>query len=693
MARGTTLFLGALFLALLAPCSGCPDGGSATGPRGLRDVLLITVDTLRHDGTGFSGAGRVRTPATDRLAAAGTVFPFAHAHAVTTLPSHASILTGLHPNEHGVRDNAGYVLDATIPTLPALLRRAGYRTAAFVSAFPLDRRFGLDNGFEVYDDEFRSGTTSTFTPPERAGDETVRRALEWWNAHRGERRFLWVHLFTPHYPYEPREPFASTHAADPYFGEAAQVDAELEPLLATVLDPAAEPTLVVYTSDHGESLGEHGEQTHGLFAYESTLRIPLVVASRDQVPAGVDDAGARHVDIVPTVLDLMGLPTPADLPGRPLFGKRPADHDDGCYFESLSTHLNRGWAPLHGRIEGRIKAIRLPLPELYDLAADPGEIDNLADARGDTLDDMLARLPQDDDPLAARSELNEAMIERLRSLGYASASAPAKPVEYGVDSDPKNLVHYDTRLGEALSALHEGDAPRAVRLLGELIEQQPRMRLAYAELAHVLSASGRVGDAIAVLQRAVGHGIADESMHRNLARALASQDRRDEAWQVLRVHDGSADPETHATLGQLAAMGGRLDEAETFFGKALELDPSFPQARADLGFLLLTQRRLDEALPHLEAAVAVEPDRVRAWNGLGVIRYQREDLPGAVEAWSRVVELAPRLADAHYNLANALERTGDPAGAARELRAFAALASGRDREEALARAERLERGS
>jgi arylsulfatase A-like enzyme/Flp pilus assembly protein TadD len=686
MLRGS---IGALALCLAA--AACAD--TAELSRGPRDVLLITVDTLRNDGTGFSGAGKVKTPATDRLAAAGTVFRFAHAHAVTTLPSHASILTGLYPYEHGVRDNAGYALDPSIPTLATLLRDAGYRTAAFVSAFPLDRRFGLDVGFEVYDDEYPTATPSTFTPPERAGDETVARALEWWRAHDGERRFLWVHVFTPHYPYEPRPPFALEYAGQEYYGEAAQTDAELAPLIDAVLGDKDAPSLVVYTSDHGEALGDHGEQTHGLFAYEATLEIPLVIASAGQVPRGTDDSGARHVDILPTVLDLLGMPVPSDIDGRALFADVPDGHDAGCYFESLSTNLNRGWAPLRGRIEGRTKAIQLPLPELYDLAADPVEIRNLADDRVANLDDILSRLPEGDDPLAERSELNEAMVERLRSLGYVSGAPSAAPAEYGVESDPKILVDFDRQLGEALSALYEGNAEEAVQLLSGLIASQPRMRLAYAELAHVLSSVGELDGAIDVLQRAVAVGVADESMHRKLARALAARGRDSEAWEILQVHSESRDPETHATLGWLAARARRVQQAETFLRRALQLDPSFPDARADLGFLLLGTGRFEEAASHLDAVVQQEPERARVWHGLGVARYQRDDLRGAVEAWTRLLEVEPRMIDAHYNLANALERLGDRDGAVRELRAYAAEAEGRDRDEALARARKLEETS
>ncbi|HZF09779.1 MAG TPA: sulfatase, partial [Thermoanaerobaculia bacterium] len=263
------------------------------------DFLLVTIDTLRADSVGFAGNRRVETPVLDRLAAAARVFTDAHAHNVITLPSHTNILTGLYPFQHGVRENSGFTLSPAVPTLATLLKRAGYATGAFVGAYPLDSHYGLNQGFDVYDDRFPRGSDpDEFKLAERRGSEVVAPALAWWNAHRGGRRFLWVHLYDPHAAYDPPEPFASRYRDRPYLGEIAATDSFLAPLLTPLLDHREPPALVIVTGDHGEALGDHGEMTHGLFAYEATLQIPLVVWGPGIEPAR-DGRAARHVDVVP----------------------------------------------------------------------------------------------------------------------------------------------------------------------------------------------------------------------------------------------------------------------------------------------------------------------------------------------------------------------------------------------------------
>ncbi|MBV8199911.1 MAG: sulfatase, partial [Acidobacteria bacterium] len=242
------------------------------------DLLLITIDTLRADAPGFGGRRPSPTPLLDRLAAGGRVFTAAHAHNVVTLPSHTNILTGLYPFQHGVRDNEGFRVPAGVPTLATVLHAAGYATGAFVGAYPLDSWFGLNRGFDVYDDHYPKGShPDQFLFAERKGDKVVPPALAWWQGPRGRRRFMWAHLFDPHAPYEPAEPYASRFPGNPYLGEVAAADGYLAPLLEPFLAGAETPALIVVTGDHGESLGEHGEETHGLFAYESTLHVPLLL--------------------------------------------------------------------------------------------------------------------------------------------------------------------------------------------------------------------------------------------------------------------------------------------------------------------------------------------------------------------------------------------------------------------------------
>ncbi len=381
---GRALMVLSTTVALIA-CGGgaSTEGGSASAPEaeirrepGL-NVLMITVDTLRADALGSYGNTRAVTPWMDRLAAEGVRFENARAHNVVTLPTHASILTGLYPQEHGVRDNSGFRLPEELPTLATILRKEGYRTGAFVSAFPLDSRFGLDQGFEVYEDNFvGSERRPAFFEVERAGPETVALARSWIEANDDRPWFCWVHLYEPHFPYDPPEPLKSRFSDDLYLGDVAAVDEALAPLLEPLLKRAnSSQTLVVLTSDHGEALGEHGEATHGIFAYESTLRVPLVLYQGDLFEPRVVLDPVRHIDLLPTILDALGLPVAEGSSGRSLlpvvFGQ-VAEEAPSTYFESLSPQLNRGWAPLYGIVDGDMKYIELPIPELYDLEADPG---------------------------------------------------------------------------------------------------------------------------------------------------------------------------------------------------------------------------------------------------------------------------------------------------------------------------------
>src|SRR5262252_2025903 len=362
--RDTAAALGLLFLA--AACGRSPEAHSPTAAAGPPDVVLITSDTLRADAPGFGGGHRARTPNLDRLAREGVAFTGVHAHAVVTLPSHASILTGLYPDQHGIRDNDGFRLAADVPTLATLLSARGYATAAIVAAFPLDGRFGLSRGFDVYDQSYPvEGGQTDFAVPERPAREVVATARTWYASSRGRPRFLWVHLYDCHFPHVPPPELAAEFSDDPYAGEVTGVDAALAPLLDDVR-ASATPTLLVATSDHGEALGDHGEQTHGLFAYEATLKVPLVLWGFPRLAKDVANIPAGHVDILPTILEAARVPAPAGLPGRSLLSA--PDRGRILPFEALTASLTRGWAPLRGAIGRGWKYIDLPLPELYEVS-------------------------------------------------------------------------------------------------------------------------------------------------------------------------------------------------------------------------------------------------------------------------------------------------------------------------------------
>ena len=642
-------------------------------------MLLVTIDTLRADALGSYG-GPAATPNLDRLAAAGLRFEFAHAHAVVTLPSHASILTGVYPFEHGIHDNSGYRLPDDSRTLATMLRAEGFATGAFVAAFPLDSRFGLDAGFDVYDDRFgHAEGPSDFTIAERPAEAVVAVARAWIESQRGPW-FAWVHLFDPHAAYRPPPPFDARYAGSPYHGEVAYADHALGPLLAAAAGGGERPTFVAVTSDHGEGLGEHGERTHGLFAYEATLRVPLILAqvgrrSSDPPEGGVVSAEpARHVDIVPSVLDALSLAAPG-LPGRSLLD--PATDGDGAeplsYFEALSASLNRGWAPLRGVLAGRDKYIDLPLPELYDLQADPAESDNLVAggaARARALAALLEDLPASD-PFDRRVAETAAVVERLQSLGYLRGSAPAKE-SYSEEDDPKRLAHVDEAIHRGVDLFQRGRAREAMDVYREVIAERPALELAHRHLAFLHWSLGEVDEAIAVLTRARDAGSASPAAAGQLGIYLAESGRADEAVPLLEALVAGERPPLDPlnALGIAYARRGDADRALRTFERVLALDPDSAMALENMGTVHVQRGDREAAAEAFERAVTLAPRSSRAHAGLGVVLLQDGDRQAAVASWTRAVELDPANFDALFNLATELVNAGDPAAARPYLERF-----------------------
>ncbi len=691
----------ALALALALTLSACapdapapeplPEEPAATGPRSPdldgRDVVLITIDTLRADALGFLGNEEVQTPTLDRLAAGGVVFTNAHAHNVVTLPSHANLLTGLYPYQHGVRDNTGFRLPPDVPTLASSLKDAGYTTAACVAAYPLDSRFGLDRGFDLYDDRTgRDTNPGDFHLAERSGDEVVACGKAWWDANADRQRFLWLHLFEPHAPYQPPPPFDRQFADAPYLGEVAAVDAYLAPLLEPWLDAEQAAPLVVLTSDHGEALGEHGEATHGLFAYEATLRVPLVLwaagAPGAGLPAGLDAHPAGHVDVLPTVLTLLGLTVPPDLPGRSLVA--PSDpavlESRDLYFEALTANLNHGWAPLRGSLRDGSKLIELPLPELYDLASDPGETVNRVDEERRRYHEQRDRLPAESVwPPARETGADAEERARLASLGYMTADAATKDV-YTAADDPKTLVHLEQKMQRVVALYRTGEARAAAKLAQDVIDERPSMPMAWSLLAQALLEAGDPRAALDVMAEAQHRGVATASLRRQAALTLVDLGRAEEAVDVLRqlltvtdsgaIDVASSDPATLTALGIALSASGQQDAAASVLEQSLALDPGSPKTLESLGMVDLRRQRLDTARGYLEEALDLNDALPESWNMLAVARFQSGDGPGALQAWERCLQLRPNNWDVLFNLGLVAPNLGRPDLARQALERF-----------------------
>jgi Flp pilus assembly protein TadD len=490
-----------------------------------------------------------------------------------------------------------------------------------------------------------------------------------------------VHVFDPHAPYRPPPPFDAEYAGRPYFGEVAATDAALAPLLDD-LRAGPRPTLVVVTGDHGESLGEHGEATHGLFAYEATLRIPLIVAELgggERPHAGeVSHVSARHVDIVPTVLDAVGLPNVPALPGRSLLSAaaRRSTTATTSYFEAMAAMLNRGWAPLTGVLADREKFIDVPIAERYDLAADPRETQNLFGRAADRDRTLVAALRDFHAPLPGerRTESREATAQ-LQALGYVSGSAPIK-TKYTEADDPKRLVDLDEAIHAAVEAFSSGRAADAVRLYQQVIARRPDMAIAYRHLAFVEWERGNAAIAVDVLRRALGTGLKNEGLITQLGEYLAETGQPGQAIALVEplANSGPVDADTLNALGIAYARAGRGADATRTFERVLAVNPESSIPLENLGVLALERGQFETARGYFERAVQADPRSSRAHADLGVVALKAGDHAGAVAEWRKAVQLDPTNFDALYNLGTTLARDGDGAAARPYLEQFARTA-------------------
>jgi choline-sulfatase len=661
----------ALFAAAAVAASpGC--SRDATKPATAPSVLLVTIDTLRADHIGCYGHGAASTPTLDGLAARGTRFATAVAHAPLTAPSHASILTGLSPLGHGVRDNGAYVLPPSVRSVAEDFRQAGYRTAGFVSGFPLKRRFGFDRGFETFDDQLPRGKDARRTAyVERTADRTTDAALRWLEAARpagspGRPFFLWVHYYDPHAPYEaPAE--AAAGAASPYDGEVAFVDAQLGRLLRRVEQLGdGGPTLVLVTADHGESLGEHGEDTHGIFLYDSTISVPFLLAGPG-VPAGrVASVVARGIDVAPTLLDYAGLASKG-MEGRSL---RPAVSggalgDEPAYAESLHPQLQYGWAPLHSWRTGRFKLIEAPRVELYDLGADPSEARDLAakePARRDAMRRGLQKAMAATTPSAGQA-VDPETAERLAALGYVGTGGSAVPPASG--RDPKDGISLVTRLGRSGMTVARTEPAKAIRELTALLAEDPGMLVVLRTRAIAYATAGRPEEAVRDLRELQRRGALSPEDAVVLGDNLRVAGHTKEAALVLE-RAIREDPKFAQPLVSLAAVRVKEQDmagAAAAYGKVLAIDPDSSEAERGLGDLALMRGDLVDAERRYSRVLTLEEEDAGALSKLGVVKMRTGQADAAIALFRRAVERDPGNAEALLYLAGGLASTGHPAEA------------------------------
>ncbi|MCJ7565385.1 MAG: sulfatase-like hydrolase/transferase [Candidatus Aminicenantes bacterium] len=637
------------------------------------NVLLITIDTLRPDRLSCYSSKYVQTPRIDALAARGVLFERAFAHDPITLPSHTNILLGLTSLVHGVNENVKSVVSKEFVTLAEALKKKGYATGAFVSAFPLDSQFGLNRGFDVYDDHYPSQLGPGLDYAERKAEKTIAAALAWLSLQKG-KWFCWVHLWDPHAPYSPPEPYAGQFSRDPYSGEVAYVDAELGKLLDTVDKKGWRgKTLIILTGDHGESLGEHGEQTHSYFAYNSTIWVPLII-SGPGLKASRVKADVSHVDIFPTVCDILGIGKPAALEGNSLepFLNGKARKAATIYFEALEANLSNGWAPLRGIIEEGKKYIDSPIPELYDLEKDFEERTNIAEQAD--LGRYKKRLAEVEKAATSKPgsqgvrKIDRETRDKLRTLGYVVAPVAQSQKSYGREDDLKRLLPLMQKLEQAAQLEQQGKPAESAQLLEDVIQARKDFATAYDHLFRVYRSQGQTEKALRVLERGVGANPGKYGFVSGYGIALVKEGRFKQGAEVLERALGLFDQDAEAwnSLGVAYWKQGNLEKALKYFEKALALDPNDAIYNDNIGGLYVVMSlkaknpdELQRALEYFKTSIARDPTLASAYNGLAGAYSLMGKKAEAIANWEKAVELDSKYDYPVYNLALAYLDRGD----------------------------------
>lgn len=714
-----------LVLAYLMVCVvsglGCEKNAQKPSLNDKPNVLLVTFDTTRADYLSCYGRAGNTTPTIDALAREGVRFARCYAPAPITLPSHASIMTGLYPFQHKLRDNGGGVLDDKAVTLAELFRAAGYRTGAFVGAYVLHSRYGLHQGFDIYSDDFQgrgARMESGHEFAERRAAEVSEAALRWLDQKDVRPVFMWVHYFDPHSPYQapgrgggdtPENYAAEISYAD---GQLARVVSKVEELSSS----SRRQAWYVVTADHGESLGEHGEATHGLFVYEATLRVPLVIKGPG-LERGVVDGPVSLVDIYGSLIHWLGLATPYTVAGKPLPAKgRSADRP--MYFETIVPFHSYGWSPLEGVIVGREKFIRAPANELYDLEADPGESHNLANQKADRIAEFNAALAAMQNPnsgvpslSAGESSKDQTSLRMLETLGYVSGSGemPSNAVSLPdakamigivekIKSAEKALSIADPNGGELLFQILAADPNnlRALRML-EAFLQQPatskflmdgaRARLQKplpppfdmeipATVSWMLCRDGEVESGMKILEAA--EKLEPESVKVLTAKSTCLE-RAGQVDEAVAMWEGllKTDPQNaaaHQALGELYLRRNDFSRAVEHHSKAASLDEKNPQAQVNLANALLSINKPIEASAALRRALQLAPSQMALRSRLGSLLLMQGNAAEAVEQFKLVVAASPESPWAHFDHGVALSQADDPAAAVNAFRETLRLA-------------------
>ena len=667
---------------------GRPFRAKGTGAFRDANVLLFTLDTTRADHLGCYGDTDARTSNIDRLAAEGVRFSNAAAQAPLTLPSHASLLTGTYPFVHGVRDNGGFYLDAAKTTLAEVLEANGWATGAFIGAFVLDSRWGLNQGFSRYFDDFDLSVykKASLDSVQRRGGDVVGAFLDWFEGLGGRRFFGWVHLYDPHTPYDPPEPYRGAFAGRPwglYDGEIAYVDSLVGKVIERLREKGVlERTIVVVAADHGESLGEHNESAHGFFIYDATISVPLVLRLPGRRHRGtIVKSQVENVDIMPTILDLVGLDVPREVQGTslvPLLGGRRADPERMAYSESYYPRFHYGWSEIKSLRNVSHRYVQAPRPELYDLVQDPGETKNVLDRNVSLAAKFAAALKAREEGASARAGREPApeppddeTMEKLRALGYIGGFTSSSRLQASSGlADPKDKILLYNKLKQAEAASARTAYDEALKGIGEVIAEDPGIMEARLVKAQIDMDLERYEDAVrecrAALEIDPEYGAAVFTMAQAYKRLGMPREAAAGYHRLIQLDP--KDPKPYLNLGEIALETGDLDAGISYLGEAIAADPDRSAvARNLLGSAYLKKGRFDEAGREILRALELRPLVPDAHYHLGLLYEAKGDIPRAAEEYRKEIEIHPGAYTAHFNLALVSRKMGDREGESRHL--------------------------
>jgi len=672
---GAVLIAAAAFVFIFFIRPGKPDFARLRGGRDF-SVILVTVDTLRADKIGCYGFPRVKTPTMDAFAAAGVRFEDCIAQVPLTLPSHTTILTGTLPIYHGVRDNGGFVVPSELVTMAEAFKTKGYATAAFVAAYVLDSKWGLDQGFDTYFDKFDLSRFEKISLGEvqRPANEVVDEAIGWLDKNKDRKFFAWIHLYDPHTPYAPPEPFSSEYAQNPYLGEIAFTDSQLARLKDFIdTNGLGDDLFLVLAADHGESLGEHQEQTHGFFVYQAALHVPLIVVTPFPRLQGVTSGETVGlVDIMPTVCEMAGIAIPAEVQGRSLVPSffRPGAGPGGlAYAETFYPRYHYGWSDLRSVQDGRFKLILAPVPELYDLDRDPGEEKNLVYLEKDVFEDLSARaeaLMEDAGQNALEVDMgkvDEETREKLAALGYVGSFTDSSKLQGARLADPKDKIGVFNALSRARESGLGGDPEEAIRTIQAIIAEDPTIADAHFSLGNVLNKARRFEEAVEAFQRSLELKPDDSFAVINVATSYQALGRFDEAEAFVLDHmaKGFEDSQLYFLLGNLRVRRNDPEKAIPYFEKCLELNPRSASAHNGLAAVYLNREAegdLARAEEQLGAAAAINPTLMSLRYNEAQLREKQGRLDEAADLYRQELEDAPKTYKALYNLSRVYRLMG-----------------------------------